>query len=180
MVDLVGNELFPNALVGLDGNNYPAAVTEQKSAFAVAGAGSTFSSAQVNAASSITLVNVTGLSQKLNSGTYAFRIVAPGTSGAVGGMQFAFNYTSLTVTSLTAQCLAFTAAGVAATVVTSTTAQAALVSSSSALTTVMINGTLSTAQNGGTVQLQFAQGASSASTSSVYAGAFMQFVKIGT
>lgn len=182
MTDLKGTEILDN-IRGQDGTGMPAAITFQKSTAAFAGAGGSFSSAQVDNTTT-TLVNITGLSQTLKSGTYRFNCGLPGTAGALGGVKYAFTYTGLTITSMDATGLAYTASAVAVQHTTTTASQTSLLSSTSAAIYSEVNGVLTVSgtglsATGGTVQLQFAQSAASATTSSVYANASMQFVKIG-
>ena len=180
MADLNGLEIVPNAIVGMDGNNYPAAVTEQKRTGSIAGAGGSFSSAAANAISSTTLTSIAGLAHSLTSGTYKFNAVLPLNSGASGGVQFAFAYTNLTVTSVNALAKAFGTNTILATTFSSTTTQAPIIGETAALVGVEIDGTLAVSNTAiGSLALQFAQNASNGTTSTVYQGAAMQFVKIG-
>lgn len=183
MTDLLGTETLDN-VQGQDGTGAPAATTFKKSTAAFAGAGGSFSAAQANAITSTTLANVTGLSQVLKSGTYRFHCGIPGTADATGGVKFAFSYTGLTITSMDATGKAFTASGVAVQHTTTTASQTSLLSSTSAAIYSEIDGVLTVSgtglgPTGAPIQLQFAQSINTAATSSVYANASMQFVKIG-
>ena len=135
-----------------------------------------YSSAQVNAASSTALANVTGLVQNVAAGTYKFRCVLPGTSGASGGVKYAFTYTTATVTSCSISGKAFTASAVAVQYTTATASQTSLISDTAAVILSEIDGEIVFA-SAGQVTLQFAQNASNATTSSVYQGAIMDFVR---
>jgi hypothetical protein len=179
MTDLIGTETLDNVR-GQDGTGAPAAITELKRLYSVAGAGGSFSSANANAQSSTTLTSIAGLVQTLTSGTYKFNAILPLNSGASGGVQFAFAYTGLTVTSVTALAKAFGTNTILATTFSSTTSQAPIIGETAALVGVEINGTLSVSQpTTGSLALQFAQNASNGTTTTVYQGAAMQFVKIG-
>ena len=175
--DLLGNETLNNVSVPLANGN-PSAVNALKSTASLAGAGGAYGGT-ISANASTALASIPGMSATLLSGVYKFNCVIPSAGAAGGGAQYAFSYSSaMTVQSLTAAAVMFTAAGLSATVVTSTTGQAALASQAIAVVETNIEGYLSTS-TGGVVTLQFAQSTSSASTSTVYAGAVMQFVKIG-
>lgn len=183
MTDLLGTEFIDN-IQGRDGTGAPAATTFPKSMAAIAGAGGSFTASQVNSTAT-TLANVTGLSQTLRSGTYRFHCGLPGTSDAAGGVKYAFTYTGMTITSMDATGKAFTASAVAVQHTTTTASQTSLLSSTSAAIYSEIDGVLTVsgtgiAATGATIQLQFAQSAATATQSSVYANATMQFVKIGT
>jgi len=182
MTDLIGTENINN-VEGLDGTGQPAATYFKKSTAAFAGAGGSFSSAEVDTTTT-TLLNIPGLTATLKSGTYRFHCGLPGTAGALGGVKYAFSYSGMTLTSIDVTGKAFTTAAVAVQHTTTTASGTSLLSSTSAAIyseidgVVVISGT-GIAPTGATLQLQFAQSAASATTSSVYANASMQFVKIG-
>lgn len=183
MTDLLGTEILDNVR-GQDGTGAPAAITFQKSTAAFAGAGGSFASGQANSITSTTLTNISGLSQTLKSGTYRFHCGLPGTADATGGVKYAFSYTGMTITSMDATGKAFTASGVAVQHTTTTASQTSLLSSTSAAIYSEIDGVLTVSNvglgpTGAVIQLQFAQSINTAATSSVYANATMQFIKIG-
>lgn len=183
MTDLLGTEIVDNILGVTSTPAYPPGASYfPKSTAAIAGAGASFSSAQTDNTTT-TLVNIPGLTQNLKSGTYRFYCALPGTSGSLGGVKFAFTYTGMTITSMDATGKAFTASAVAVQHTTTTASQTSLLSSTSAAIYSEIVGVLTvgagTGPTGVPIQLQFAQSAASATTSSVYANATMQFVKIG-
>lgn len=183
MTDLLGTETLDNVR-GQDGTGMPAATTFQKSSAAFAGAGGSFNSSQANIISSTTLTNVTGLSQVLKSGTYRFHCGLPGTADATGGVKYAFTYSGMTLTSIDATGKAFTASAVAVQHTTTTASQTALLASTTATIYSEIDGVLTVsgtglAATGATIQLQFTQNVNTGATTSVYANATMQFVKIG-
>lgn len=177
---MTGLEIVDKAIVGLDGNGYPAAIFQQHRTISLAGAGTSASSAEVDVASSTVLVNVTGLTQQIIPGNYKFRAILPGTASASAGVKFAFNYASCSITSLEAAAKVFTAAGVAVSNTTATTSQSSLAASTTAAILTEIEGTLTVGTvsgPNGTISLQFAQNVSNAATSSVYVGASLNFVK---
>lgn len=184
MADLLGTEIIDNVLGISQATTYPAAAEYfTRSTAAIAGAGGSFSSAQTDNTTT-TLVNIPGLTQNLKSGTYRFHCGLPGTSGLLGGVKYAFTYTGLTITSMDATGKAFTASAVAVQHTTTVASQTSLLSSTSAAIYSEIDGVLTvgagTPVQGVPIFLQFAQSATSATTSSVYQNATMQFVKIGT
>lgn len=123
--------------------------------------------ADVTKTSSTTLSNLTGLVQTLAVGTYKFRVVLQCLSTANGGTKVAFNYTA--PTSLQCEALAYTASAVAVTRVTTTTDQASLVAATVANIHIVLEGTIVVA-TAGTVQVQGAQNASHADTTTYYTG----------
>jgi len=183
MADLIGTETLDN-LRGQDNTGAPAAITFPGFTSDIAGAGATFNGVEIDVISSTTLVNVTGLSQTLKSGTYRFHCGLPGTANATGGVKYAFSYSNMTFTSLDATGKAFTASAVAVQHTTTTATQTSLLSSTSAAIYSEIDGVVVVSgvgmlATGGTLQLQFAQSANTGATSSVFANASMQFVRIG-
>ena len=124
-----------------------------------------------------TLTNVTGLSRTVVAGTYRFYINLPGTATSNSGIKAGFKFTTTALTSLEATARAFTASGVVVQHVTSTADQASLIASTTATISTVIEGTMVVA-TGGTIQLQAAQNAAHADTTSVYVGASMTFTRI--
>lgn len=128
-------------------------------------------------ATTVTLANITGLSQAVVAGTYKFTIYLYGTCGGTGGWKVAFNYTnSAALSAINANALAFTASAVAASNTTTTTTQTSLIASNTAFTNAIITGTM-VVSTGGTVALQFAENSAN-STSSIFVGSTMQFDRI--
>lgn len=123
-----------------------------------------------------TLVNVTGLSQTVQVGTYTFDIFLPTTCGGTGGVKLAFNYTTAVVSVINAQGYGFTASAIATAGTTTTTTQTTIIGSNTAFTTVHIKGSM-VVTTGGTVDLQFAENSTN-STSSVLVGGWMKFTRI--
>lgn len=123
-----------------------------------------------------TLANVTGLSQTVVAGTYAFEIYLPTTCGGTGGVKLAFNYTTTVLSALSAMAYAYTASAIATASTTTTTTQTSIITSATAFTSVVIKGTM-VVSTGGTIDLQFAENNAN-STSSVLVGGFMKFTRI--
>lgn len=150
----------------------------------IASAGGTTSTSQLNVTASVALVSVPGLQNTIIApGTYRFSAYLPGTANSSGGIQYAFSYSNMTLTSIAATGKAFTSAAVAVQYTSTTASTTALISSTSAAIYSEIVGTMVvgavSVNTGGTIALQFAQSASTAATSSVYAGAFMQIAFVG-
>lgn len=127
-----------------------------------------------------TLTNVTGLvTDTLLPGTYYVRgnliTTATANSGFKAGLKFG-TASMLTSVQLTVQ--AFTASAVAVTTFTTATDAASLVAATSAYVNVSFEGTIVVA-TAGTLQLQAAQNASHADTTSVEVGSTMLFTPIG-
>lgn len=123
-----------------------------------------------------TLANVTGLSQTVQVGTYAFEIYLPTTCGGTGGVKLAFNYTTTVLSSLSAMAYGYTASAIATASTTTTTTQTSIISSATAFTSVVLKGVM-VVSTGGTVDLQFAENNAN-STSSVLVNGFMKFTRI--
>lgn len=132
-------------------------------------------SADVTATTNTTLANLTGLVHTLEVGTYKFRVAIQALSTANGGTKVAFNYTA--PTSLQCEAKAFTASGVAVTRVTTTTDQASLVAATAANICIELEGTIVVA-TAGTIQVQGAQNASHADTTTFYTGSTFEITKI--
>lgn len=134
-------------------------------------------SADVTATTNVTLANLTGLSQTVVAGTYAYKVSLKCLSTVNGGTKVAFKYTTTALTSLQNAALVFTAAAVAQSRVTSTADQASLVAASVANTQIEMSGTM-VVSTGGTVAVQGAQNASHADTTTYYAGSTFELVRI--
>jgi hypothetical protein len=134
-------------------------------------------SSQQDATSNITLANVTGLVATVVPGTYAFVVNLPGTATANGGIKVAFKLTTTVLTSIEATGKGFTASALVTQHTTTTADQTLLLDSQTAIIDTVIRGSM-VVGTGGTIQMQMAQHASHADTSSVYAGATMQFTRI--
>lgn len=134
---------------------------------------------QLDAASNTTLANVVGMvTDTLDIGTYRFRIHLATTAGASGGLKVGLKFgTASMLTSIESLSSSFTASAVATTHSTTATDAASLVASTSAVIRSVIEGTLVVAIPG-TLQLQAAQNASNATTTSVYVGSYMMFTKV--
>lgn len=127
-------------------------------------------------ATTTTLANITGLSQAVSIGTYAFDIYLPITCGGTGGVKLAFNYTTAALSALSAMAYGFTASAIATASTTTTTTQTTIISAATAFTSVCIKGTM-VVSTAGTVALQFAENNAN-STSSVLVGGYMNFTRI--
>ncbi len=135
------------------------------------------SSATVNPATT-GLVTVTGLSgQTLVAGaTYRFRCVLPGLADGTSGVNYAFKYTTATLTSIEATGIGYTASAVAVQHTTTTTDATLLFDQAAAVIMTILEGTM-VVNAGGTVALQTGlhTGTTAAAT---YVGSTMQFTRI--
>lgn len=123
--------------------------------------------AQVDVASSTTFTNITGLSVDVIAGaTYAFEAYLPGTSTTNGGAKFAIGGTS-TATSISYSGAQYNTTTLNANSVTTTKGNA-VGASTTVFTYAVLRGTI-VVNAAGTLTVQFAQNASHADTSSVYA-----------
>lgn len=150
----------------------------------IVNAGANTSSSQLDVTASVALVSVPGLKNTIIApGTYRFSAYLPGTANSSGGVQYAFSYSNMTLTSIVATSKANTTAATAVAVTTTTASGTALISSTTAAVYCELQGTMVVGavspNTGGTIALQFAQSASTASTSSVYAGATLQISFVG-
>jgi len=124
------------------------------------------------------LVAVTGLSgQVLVAGaTYKFRCVLPGLADGTSGQNYAFKYTTATLTSIEATGIGYTASAVAVQHTTTTTDATLLFDQAAALVMVILEGTM-VVNAGGTVALQ--TGLHTGTTAgATYVGATMEFIRI--
>lgn len=127
-----------------------------------------------------TLTNVVGLvTDILQPGTYQFEInlgtVATTNSGLKAGLKFG---TASMLTSIEYEALGFAAAGLITSRGTTATDAATILGSTTAILKASITGTVIVAV-AGTLQLQAAQNASHADTTSVFLGSYMKFYKVG-
>lgn len=134
---------------------------------------------QLDATSNTTLANITGMvTDVLPVGTYRVKINLNGTSGAAGGTKIAFKFgTPSMLSALDITARAFTASGVAVTRATTATDQASLQAATAANINVELVGTV-TVSVPGYLQLQAAQNASNATTTSIYTSSVMEVYKI--
>lgn len=126
--------------------------------------------------SSTTLANVTGLSFTVVPGTYKFRCVLQGVADGTGGIKYALNYTTAVLSSLQATSVGTTAAAAATQSTTTATTQATLFTQAAAVLQVIIEGTM-VVTTGGTVDVQVAQQAANASSTTVV-GSTAEFIRI--
>jgi len=139
-----------------------------------------WASAQFDATSGTTgttLTNITGLVLTVIPATYKYRVCLPGTATANSGIKAAFKLTTTVLTSIEATGQAFTASGVAVQHTTTTTDQTAQIASTTAAIYTILEGSM-VVGTGGTIQIQAAQNASHADTTSVYAGATFELTRI--
>lgn len=137
-------------------------------------------SAQFDATSGTTgttLTNVTGMVLTVIPATYKYRVCLPGVATANSGIKAAFKLTTTVLTSIEATGLAYTASAVAVQHTTTTTDQTAQIGSTSAAIYTVLEGSM-VVGTGGTIQIQAAQNASHADTTSVYAGATFELTRI--
>lgn len=134
--------------------------------------------APVTKNASAAYANVTGLSQVVVPGTYAFVCKLPSTvASGTGGIKYAFNYTTTALTSIEATGRGFTSAAVAVQHTTTTTTQTDLFTQAAVVIYTELTGTMVVA-TGGTIDLQMAQNTSNASDTIALLGASMEFVRI--
>jgi hypothetical protein len=128
---------------------------------------------------STTLTNVAGLvTGTLEAGTYRFRIHLAGVATANSGLKVGLKQgTASMLTSIESIARGFTASAVAVQHSTTATDAASLFASTSAVINCIIEGTVVVA-TAGTLQVQAAQNASHADTTSVYLGSYMTFTKV--
>lgn len=132
-------------------------------------------SADVTFTTDTTLANLTGLSHSLEVGTYKFKVSLQALSTANGGTKVAFNYTA--PTSIQLEAKAFTASAVAVSRFTTTTAQASIVAATAANLCIELEGTI-VVGTATTIQVQGAQNASHADTTTYYTGSSFEVAKI--
>jgi hypothetical protein len=125
---------------------------------------------------STTLANVTGLSFTVVPGTYRVRAALSGVADGTGGIKYALNYTTTVVSVLEITGRGSTAAALATQHSTSTTTQALLFDQAAAVLFVELDGTI-VVTTGGTVDIQVAQHATNASSTTVV-GSYAEFTRI--
>lgn len=124
-----------------------------------------------------TLTNLTGMVLTVIPATYKYRVCLPGVATANSGIKAAFKLTTTVLTSIEATGLAYTASGVAVQHTTTTTDQTSQIASTTAAIYTVLEGSM-VVGTGGTIQIQAAQNASHADTTSVYAGATFELTRI--
>lgn len=128
-----------------------------------------------------TLTNVIGMvtdTMSIVPGTYRFYINISGVSTANSGIKLGLKQNNgCTLTSIESVARGFTASAVAVQHSTTSTDAASLFAQTAAVLDVVIEGTMVVA-TGGTIQLQAAQNAAHADTTSVYTGSYMSFTMI--
>lgn len=126
-----------------------------------------------------TLTNVTGLvTGELEPGTYSFRINLGTVATANSGLKIGLKQSVASmVSAIEYDAVGFTASGVVAARGTTTTDAATILGSTSAIIVAQVSGVVTVALKG-TLQLQAAQNASHADTTSVFLNSFMEFQKI--
>lgn len=125
-----------------------------------------------------TLTNITGLSKTVLAGaTYRFRVHLAGTATTNCGIKVGFKYTTATLTSIESTATGMTASAQATQHSTTTTDQASLFASTTAVIKTTIEGTF-VVNAAGTIQVQAAQNAAHADTTSVYVGSTFELVRI--
>lgn len=122
--------------------------------------------------------NVTGLSQTVVPGTYAFVCRLPSTvANGTGGIKYAFNYTTTVLSAIESTGRGFTASAVAVQHTTTTTTQTDLFTQAAVVIYTEITGTM-VVTTGGTIDLQMAQNTSNGSDTIALIGGSMEFVRI--
>lgn len=134
-------------------------------------------SANVTASESTTLAALTGLSQTVVPGTYKAKIALQALSTANGGTKVAMALTTAVLGGVQLEAKAFTASAVAVTRFTTTTSAASIVAATAANICIEIEGTI-VVTTGGTIQVQGAQNASHADTTTYYAGSTFELTRI--
>lgn len=136
----------------------------------------------VTGSTGTTLTNVVGMTTdaiSLTPGTYRFQIFLAGVATANSGLKVGLKQNNgLTLTSIESTAKGFTASAVAVQHSTTATDAASLFASTTAVISCVIDGTMVIA-TAGTIQLQAAQNAAHADTTSVYAGSRMEFTRVG-
>lgn len=129
-----------------------------------------------------TLTNVVGMTTdglSLAAGTYRFYISLAGVATTNSGLKVGLKQNNgLTLTSIESSASGFTASAVATQHSTTATDAASLFASTTAVIRCVIEGTMVIA-TAGTIQLQAAQNAAHADTTSIYTGSRMEFTRVG-
>lgn len=134
-------------------------------------------SADVTATENTTLANLTGLVHTVVPGTYRYRAHVQCNATGNGGTKLGFKLTTTVLTSIQNTSLTSTATANAAARTTTATDQASLVAATSANLQVILEGTI-VVGTGGTIQLQGAQNASHADTTTYYTGSTFEITRI--
>lgn len=124
-----------------------------------------------------TLTNVVGAVLTVVPGTYKYKVDLAGVATANCGLKLGFKYTTTVLSSLENTGRGYTASGVVVQHSTTSTDQATMLGSTTAIINGVLEGTM-VVTTGGTIQLQAAQNAAHADTTSVYVGSTMQFTRI--
>ncbi len=124
-----------------------------------------------------TLTNVVGASTTVVAGTYKFKVHVAGVATANSGMKLGFKYTTTVLSSMECTARAHTASAVVVQHSTTATDAATLLGSTTAIINAELEGTM-VVSTGGTIQLQAAQNAAHADTTSVYVGSTIEFTRI--
>lgn len=136
----------------------------------------------VTSTTGATLTNVVGMvtdSISIAPGTYRFYIHVSGVATSNSGMKLGLKFgTASMLTSIESEARGFTASAVAVQHSTTATDAASLFAQTAAVLNVIIEGTMVVAF-AGTLQLQAAQNAAHADTTSVYTGSYMTFTRVG-
>lgn len=136
----------------------------------------------VTSTTGATLTNIVGMvtdTISIAPGTYRFWIQVHGVATSNSGMKLGLKQgAGCTLTSIESIAKGFTASAVAVQHSTTATDAASLFASTTAVLSVEIEGTM-VVLTGGTLQLQAAQNAAHADTTSVYVGSYMLFTRIG-
>lgn len=139
-----------------------------------------FCTTQTDATSNTTLADITGMTgvSLVSGATYAYNIKLLGTAAAGGGWKVGFHYTGGTVSTLAASAQIFTASAVAVANATTTADAGSLIASTSAAISANLFGRIVNSTNGTTtLSVQFAANASNTNTSSIYIGAWAEFIR---
>jgi hypothetical protein len=128
-----------------------------------------------------TLTSVVGLTsfELLAGETYMFELHLAGVATANCGHKVGFGLTTATLTSLESMAVAHTATAIAATHSTTATSAATLHGATSATIDITIKGRM-VVLLGGTLDVQCAQNAAHADTTSVYVGSYMTLKRVIT
>jgi hypothetical protein len=124
-----------------------------------------------------TLTNTVGGVLTVVPGTYKFKIHVAGTSTANCGVKLSLKQTTTVLSSMESTARGYTAAAVAVQHTTTATDQPAIFGQTAAVINVEAEGTF-VCTTGGTLQLQAAQNAAHADTTSVYVGSFFSVSRI--
>lgn len=124
-----------------------------------------------------TLTNVVGMVLTVVPGTYLYEVKLPGVSTANSGFKAGFKYTTAVLGSIENMGIGMTASALVVQHSTTATDAATLLGSTTAIIYAKLEGTM-VVTTGGTVQVQAAQNAAHADTTSVYVGATIKLTRI--